>query len=140
MKRIFLDTCGLVAFANRDDQWHGDAKRAWNELVASPEIFLTTSLVLVEIGDGLSRVDFRPLALQICDGLRGSERVEIIQSDKSLEERTWALFRDRSDKDWGMTDCVSMTVMRDWQIDEVFTSDHHFEQAGYRILIRPNRG
>ena len=135
MRRVFLDTCGLIALVNKDDQWHSEAKRAWDKLVKSPAVLVTTSLVLVEIGDGLSRVDYCPLALQICDRLRISERVGVLQSDKALEDRAWTLFRTRSDKDWGMTDCVSMTVMQEQGIREVFTSDHHFEQAGFEILL-----
>lgn len=133
--RIFLDTSGLIAFANKDDQWHSEASRAWSELITSPAILVTTSLVLIEIGDGLSRVDCRSLALLVRDGLRASQRVEIIQSDKTLEDRAWNLYRSRADKNWGMTDCVSMTVMGDQHIQKVFTSDHHFEQAGFSILL-----
>lgn len=135
MKQVFLDTAGLIAVVNTDDQWHSEAERVWRELLASPVALVTTSLVLVEIGDGLSRVDFRSMALQICHALRTSNRIEIVQSDKHLEDRAWQLFEERPDKNWGMTDCASMTVMHDRRILEVFSTDHHFEQAGLEILL-----
>ena len=107
---------------------------------------VTTSLVLIELADGLSRLQHRVLAIQIVDRLRDSDRVEIVQSDESLESRAWQLFRERSDKEWGMTDCVSMTLMADHGIDDAFTADHHFEQAGFTVLLKlsseapPNSG
>ena len=97
---------------------------------------VTTSLVLIELADGLSRLQHRVLAIQIVDRLRDSDRVEIVQSDESLESRAWQLFRERSDKEWGMTDCVTMTLMADRGIDDALTEDHHFEQAGFTVLLK----
>ena len=48
----------------------------------------------------------------------------------------WELFRNRPDKNWGATDCASFVVMRELGIEDAFTVDHHFEQAGFRRLIR----
>ena len=45
------------------------------------------------------------------DALRASTRVEIVQVDQQLEAAGWQLFRERQDKDWGMTDCVSIILM-----------------------------
>jgi hypothetical protein len=105
-------------------------------LTASPIIHVTSSLVLIELADGLSRIQYRPLALRIVDALQSSKRIKIVQSDASLETRGWQLFRNRSDKAWGMTDCVSMALMADLEIETAFTSDHHFEQAGFNILLK----
>ena len=35
-----------------------------------------------------------------------------------------------------MTDCVSMIVMQDRQVQEAFSSDRHFQQAGFNILLK----
>lgn len=132
----FLDTSGLIAVVNTDDQWHSKAETIWADLVSSLRRMVTTSLVLIELADGLSRLQHRVLAIQIVDRLRDSDRVEIVQSDESLESRAWQLFRERSDKEWGMTDCVTMTLMADRGIDDAFTADHHFEQAGFTVLLK----
>jgi predicted nucleic acid-binding protein len=39
------------------------------------------------------------------------------------------------DKEWSLTDCVSIAVMENEQIKEAFSSDHHFEQAGFSKLL-----
>jgi hypothetical protein len=39
------------------------------------------------------------------------------------------------DKDWGLTDCISFVVMKDTKMTEALTTDHHFEQAGFKALL-----
>lgn len=46
------------------------------------------------------------------------------------------LFRRRSDKEWALTDCISFVVMNDEKLAEALTADHHFEQAGFTILLK----
>jgi hypothetical protein len=45
------------------------------------------------------------------------------------------LFRQRADKAWGLTDCISFVVMREREIPEALTADEHFEQAGFVALL-----
>jgi len=136
VNRVFLDTSGLIAVVNVDDQWHSLAESTWQELLRANTSFLTTSLVLIEVADGLSRIHQRSLAVYLYDRLRSSPQVEIIQVVQATEEQAWDLFRERQDKDWGMTDCVSFVVMRDRDLQEAFTNDRHFEQAGFIRLLR----
>jgi predicted nucleic acid-binding protein len=37
-----------------------------------------------------------------------------------------------------VTDCSSMNTMDAAAVREVLSSDHHFEQEGYTVLIRSN--
>jgi predicted nucleic acid-binding protein len=136
---VFLDTSGLIALVNTDDQWHRQAETVWAELSESAAGLITSSLILIELADGLSRVHHRGLAIQLVDALERSSRVEIVQVDEPLERLGWQLFRLREDKNWGMTDCVSMSLMTNRQVQNVFTADHHFEQAGFNILLRELR-
>ena len=136
MSPVFLDTSGLIAVVNSDDQWHSKVSEAWRDLIARRVPLLTTSLVLIELGDGLSRVGERHLAIQLYDRMRRASAIEIVHPTEEMEERGWTLFRERPDQDWGMTDCVSFSVMADRSIHEAFTLDHHFEQAGFVRLIK----
>jgi predicted nucleic acid-binding protein len=133
---VFLDTVGLVAIANVDDQWNSAATRVFEKLVRAARPLVTSSLVLIEVGDGLSRVRYRQLAIDIRASLRESQQIEIVQCTHDLEKRAWDLYAQRPDKDWGMTDCVTMVIMQDRGIASVLTADRHFEQAGYEILLK----
>jgi len=46
------------------------------------------------------------------------------------------LFQSRPDKGYSLTDCISMQTMRREGLTEVLTSDRHFEQEGFRALLR----
>jgi predicted nucleic acid-binding protein len=46
------------------------------------------------------------------------------------------LYRERPDKEWALTDCVSFIVMEDRGISEALTTDEHFHQAGFQALMR----
>ena len=59
MTSVFLDTSGLIALVNTDDQWHRRAEMVWAELSTSAARLITSSLVLIELADGLSRVQNR---------------------------------------------------------------------------------
>ena len=47
----------------------------------------------------------------------------------------WQLYSNRLDKDWGMIDCISFVIMQERNLTEALTSDHHFEQAGFKVLL-----
>jgi predicted nucleic acid-binding protein len=39
------------------------------------------------------------------------------------------------DKEYSLTDCLSMRIMEQRGIEEVLTADQHFAQAGFRPLL-----
>ena len=46
-----------------------------------------------------------------------------------------ALYEARPDKEYSLTDCISMLVLRQEAITEVLTNDDHFKQEGFTILL-----
>jgi len=38
-------------------------------------------------------------------------------------------------KEWGLTDSVSFVVMQQVGITDALTTDDHFRQAGFRVLL-----
>src|SRR5208282_5143253 len=53
----------------------------------------------------------------------------------SIPART-DFFSARPDKEWSLTDCISFVVMNERGMTDALTSDHHFEQAGFQILLK----
>jgi predicted nucleic acid-binding protein len=46
------------------------------------------------------------------------------------------LYAARNDKEWSHTDCASFQAMKREGIAEALTHDRHFEQVGFRALLR----
>lgn len=97
--------------------------------------FVTTTSVLAETANALSDPLFKPAVVAFHRKLQASSRVEIVFVDPTLWSEGWALFEQRPDKGWSLTDCISISLMQDRKIDSVLTSDRHFEQAGFRTLL-----
>jgi predicted nucleic acid-binding protein len=57
-------------------------------------------------------------------------------SAKPLYSAAFNLFKSREDKEWGLIDCVSFTVMQNRKMVDALTADDHFNQAGFRALLR----
>jgi len=46
------------------------------------------------------------------------------------------IFSRRVDKAWSLTDCTSFVVMQEEGLTDALTTDHHFEQAGFAVLLQ----
>jgi predicted nucleic acid-binding protein len=133
MSHAFLDTAYLLALLNPRDTWHARAltlsQRPHSKLV-------TTEAVLTEIADALCQRARRTWAVQTIDDLRGDRSVRCVGVDSRLFARALDFYRERDDKDWSLTDCISFVVMGDLRLTDALTSDVHFVQAGFRALLR----
>lgn len=128
----FIDTSYVLALVNADDDYH-DAAVEMASQVQPP--LVTTEAVLVEVGNSLSQARWRKLGFDTINDLRDDPTIEVVAVDTALFERALALFGRRSDKDWGLTDCISFVVMQERGAAEALTTDHHFSQAGFRRLL-----
>jgi len=63
-------------------------------------------------------------------------QVDIVLLTEELYQQALALFRGRLDKEWGLIDCVSFVVMQERGLTDALTTDEHFEQAGFRVLLQ----
>ena len=131
MSALFADTFFFLALLNDRDAAHAQALRF--EGVAP---MVTTGWVLTEVGDALSAPENRRLFLRLLALLQESPDVRILPFSETLFARGVGLFRQRPDKEWSLTDCISFVVMADEGIVSALTGDHHFEQAGFRALLK----
>jgi predicted nucleic acid-binding protein len=97
---------------------------------------VTTRLVLAELGAAFARVPLRHLFLAIVDQIEADPSIRVVAVDDPVFRDGVELFRQRPDKDWSLTDCVSFAVMQRDGITDALTADHHFEQAGFVALLK----
>ena len=136
MTDVFLDAAYAIALSSTKDQHHERAVSLAKKLEADGSRLVTTRAVILEIGNALARQRHRSAAVILLEALEKDPNVEIIPLSEPLYKRAMQFFRERPDKEWGMTDCISFVVMEDRSLTEALTTDEHFPQAGFRALLR----
>jgi len=115
------------------DALHASAV-AWSERL--PGLFVTTEYVLVEFVNLLSTPGRRRPAHSVVASARANPAIQVVPATAQLFDDGLALHAQRSDKSWSLTDCISFVVMAEHGITDALTGDHHFEQAGFRALLK----
>ncbi len=138
MNEVFRDTAYAIALSVDADAHHARAVELAEQLELQQTRLITTRAVLLEIGNALARQRYRPAAAQLLDALEHDPQVECVPLTDEFYQQAFELFRNRPDKEWGLIDCVSFVVMQQRGLTEALTIDEHFEQAGFRALLRSN--
>jgi uncharacterized protein len=133
---LFLDTSYVIALSSSGDRFHDRAIRLADWIETSNTHMVTTRAVMVEIGNALSKERYRQAAVMLLNSLEADPKVEIVPLTEELYSQAFELYRERPDKDWGLTDCISFTVMQERGITKSLTTDEHFQQAGLRAILR----
>ena len=133
---VFLDAAYLIALALPGDQHHRPARQISQTLNEARTRIVTNRAVLLEVGNALSKIKYRPVAVSLLGAFEKTKLVKIIPVTEELSRVGWDLFRRRPDKEWSWTDCISFFVMRERGIRQALTTDEHFEQTGFIALLR----
>jgi uncharacterized protein len=133
---VFVDTAYLVALLNQRDRWHAHARALAQAWAKAKTPLLTTDAVLIELGNFFCKSPLRPRIVPAIRQIRGTEGWTVVPTTSELTERGEERYADHEDKHWSLTDCLSMEAMTDEGCDTIATTDDHFSQAGFRILMK----
>lgn len=139
MTDIFADTAGWGHLVDPTQAWHAQAATLYRAGRQQGRKFITTNYILTELVALLTsplRIP-PPTIIAFINSLKTSPHIEIVHVDASLDEQAWQLLSQRQDKEWSLVDCASFVIMRQRNILEAFTTDEHFEQAGFVRLLKP---
>ena len=134
MTPVFADTSFYIAVVNPRDSLHHRAADLARRLHRQA---VTTEYVLIEVGNCLSRAADRPAFLELLRHIEADPNTLVVPSSPDLFADGGALFGQRLDKDWSLTDCISFVAMRRRGLTDALASDHHFRQAGFTLLLEP---
>jgi hypothetical protein len=136
MKSIFADAGYFIALLNPKDYLHAKAKSVSGEL--EQVRLITSEMVLAEVlafyadKGHLLRQAAADTTSQLCN----NPNVTVVPQTSLQFRAALDLYRARSDKEWSLVDCASVLIMQSESIAEALTHDHHFEQAGFKALLR----
>lgn len=134
-ERVFVDTSYAIALVVPADQHHRAARNLSDLLQKSNCRLITTRAVLLEIGNALTK-RARQAAVELLSAAECDAAMEIVALTDELFQRGLELYSRRMDKTWSLVDCISFVVMADFEVTEAATADEHFEQAGFKPLLR----
>lgn len=132
---VFVDTAGLYALADHRDPSRPAAVRIVSELVKRKRRLVLTDYVLDEAA---------ALAKARGGGAAAIRLLEIAERSAGFDcawigpERFGAakqFFCKHADHGYSFTDCTSFVTMRELRITEVLTTDRHFQEAGFNVLL-----
>ncbi len=133
---LFGDSAGWLAVYNDRDKYHPTAKQAIESLRAHRVTFVVTDYVIAESVTLMRGRLGHTQAVAFGEWLLTSSQVRQVRLDIDVWNEAWRLFKLYDDKEFSFTDCTSFAVMRQHRLRDVFTFDHHFEQAGFRLWPR----
>lgn len=133
MTTVFADTSFYVAVVNPRDQLHSTASDFLRQFHGK---LVTTEQVLTETGNWLARTGDKAVFLDLMRSVQSDPDSTIVWAERALFDAGLLLFCERPDKDWSLTDCISFVVMRQQGLTDALTADRHFQQAGFKALLK----
>jgi predicted nucleic acid-binding protein len=136
MRRLFADAFYWIALLHEGDQWHQPVMQLTKTLAAQ-HIYTTDAVLDEYLATYSARGAYlRQGAAATVRRLLTSSEVTVIPQTRALFLEGLSLYETRPDKEYSLTDCISMQVMRRESLTEVLTNDHHFTQEGFQLLFR----
>ena len=131
MKAVFADTFYWIAITAPTDAAHLRASGFTNDIVTTDEVlseYLTFFCAAPEY--------LRRKAATNVEAILQDAAVRVIPQSRESFLAGLDLYRARPDKGYSLTDCVSMLTMHRESLTEALTNDRHFDQEGFRALLR----
>jgi predicted nucleic acid-binding protein len=135
MTPVFADAFYWIALLNRRDAWYervvGGSRALGTRQVITTEWVLAEFLAFYSAAGAVTRQRAASRTRQMFSG----PNVQVFPASQATFLDGLVLYESRPDKAYGLTDCISMQVMRREGITEVLTNDRHFLQEGFRIAF-----
>ncbi len=129
---VFADAFFYIALLSKRDEFHVPVLK-W--VAAYKGRVVTSEWILLEVGNALAGTLGRRCLRQQIHRLRSEPSTKLVEVSSADFEQALALYDERPDKKWSLTDCLSFLIMKRERISEALTRDHHFGQAGFVPLF-----
>lgn len=129
---MLLDTSGNLSLIFEAEAQHEVAVLLFKQKVRR----LTHSFVIAELfALAQARQYPRTPVVEFVNDLLTHPTIAVVWVDEALTREAISLLQARPDKSYSLCDAVSFVLMRQHGMNEALTTDHHFEQEGFRRLL-----
>jgi uncharacterized protein len=132
MTAVFADTFLYVALLSRSDRRH---QLALDWATQTRTRIVTTQFILLEVANFCRSPRDRQRFSVFIEAIHSNRVTTAVPCTASWFDKGQNLFSRRLDKEWSLTDCISFVVMEEHGLTQALTNDHHFEQAGFEVLL-----
>jgi len=129
----------MYAAVDARDAYHPDAASLLRRLALAGRMIVTSDYVVAETLNLAVARRGRIVADRLLQLLDTSSGLRIEWIGPEHFEAARAFFRRHADHDYSFTDCTSFVLMDRLRIRDALTSDHHFVEAGFRMLLKPRK-
>jgi uncharacterized protein len=131
---VFLDTSGLYAILDGDDECNAAAAEAWRSLLASDASLHTSNYVLIELEALLQR----RLGLDAAEVLVGYivPVTNVVWIDERVHAQAMAAVLGARRRDVSLVDHPSFILMRNLGLRSVLATDRRFAEQGFNVVPR----
>ena len=136
---VFIDTSGFFALMSAADPAHSFAREQMAHFAYARRRAVTTdhvldeTFILLKVRGSVHRC---PSFQQMLDTSRS---LRVNWTEPPVFATASALFLNRLDQGFSLTDCISFVVMEREGLREALTTDHHFQIAGFVPLLLQTR-
>ncbi len=132
---IFIDTSGFYSILVSRDRMNGRAREFMAQAIEERRRFVTTDRVLDESATLLRARGFDRLTQSLFEAVEATLAIRVEWTTPERFRETQAFFLHHADKAWSFADCLSFVVMRELGLREALSTDKHFKQAGFTLLL-----
>jgi len=126
--QVLLDASFWIALRDAREPWHGQARRAAEDLLHHHTRFVFTSFILAETHAYFSRS--AAMRRQILDDAEKNPALRWEPVLRSDEIAALALLRQHRDKEYSLCDAISFVLMQRLGLRRAAAFDNHFRQFG----------
>ena len=135
MRRFFADTFSWIALLNSRDQWHAQVL-AFDATLDAYHLYTTDEVLTAFLAFySTANPTVRTRAVAFVRAMLDDEDITVIPQTRAGFLHALDLYAARPDKQYSLTDCHSMQVMRREGLTDVLTNDRHFTQEGCHIMF-----
>lgn len=138
MKSVFADTGFWIVLLNSRDFFHHQAVVLYQSLETRQVHVVTSEMVLTELMNFFAKfgVKTRRGITNAVIQMQQNVNITVIPQTNTQFRKALELYQQREDKSWSLTDCSSFLMMEKLGIVDALAHDKHFEQAGFKTLLR----
>lgn len=132
--KVFIDSDAFIALNDASDNLHEKAEELSVFLVQKQTALYTSTNVVLEVATMLSQRFGHAKGVNFLKMIRGGE-LTVVHPTEEIILTAEEIFKKQTSKNVSYSDCVSIAVMSDLEIETVFSFDRDFKKNNLNLLI-----